>query len=86
MKIEAAAWTDLTGPCLSKPDFDVDADDHSDITDSSLSLTDYPLSLGGDADNPATVALPVTVRMTAVNILSVISLALFGVAAFTHFS
>jgi hypothetical protein len=41
MKIEAAAWTDLTGPCLSKPDFDVDADDHSDITDSSLSLTDY---------------------------------------------
>jgi hypothetical protein len=86
MKIEAAAWTDLTGPCLSKPDFDVDADDHSDITDSSLSLTDYPLSLAGDEDNLATVALPVIVRMTAVNILSVISLALFGVAAFTHFS
>jgi hypothetical protein len=65
---------------------DVDADDHSDITDSSLSLTDYLLSLAGDEDNPAIVALSVTVRMTAVNILSMISLALFGVAAFTHFS
>jgi hypothetical protein len=65
---------------------DVDVDDHSDITDSSRSPTDYPLALAGDEDNPATVALPVTVRMTAVNILSVISLASFGVAAFTHFS
>jgi hypothetical protein len=86
MKIEAAAWTDLTGPCLSKPDLDVEVDDHSGITDSSRSPTGYPLALAGDEDNPATVALPGTVRMTAVNILSVISPASFGVAAFTHFS